>query len=309
MTTEINLSQLPSPDVVEQLNYEVILTEMVDDLKNLHENYNAILESDPAYKILEVAAYRELLIRQRINDAARSVMVAYAQGADLDNLATLIGVKRKIIQEADLKADPIKELILESDSVLRQRIILGPEGFSTAVPKGAYRFHALAASDKVKDVHVTGKEEEPGVVYVTVQSYDGDGTPDEETLNKVTETLNNEDIRPLTDKVIVQPVEPIHYKIEADITFYSGPDREVGLKEAIKRVTDYVKDHHYLGHDITESGILAALHAPGVQKVVAKVPENVKKILPDQVAYCNPGDPNNPEIPSDIKINVLGVDL
>ncbi|MDE1463363.1 baseplate assembly protein [Spartinivicinus poritis] len=306
MTTEINLSQLPSPDIVEQLDYEVILKEMVDDL---HKDYSAIVESDPAYKILEIAAYRELLIRLRINDAARSVMVAYARGADLDNLAALIGVERKVIQEADSKTEPPKKLILESDEILRQRIILGPEGFSTAGPKGAYRFHALAASDKVKDIHVTGKEDEPGTVYVTVQSYEGDGTPDEATLEKVTKVLNDEDIRPLTDKVVVQAVEPIHYKIEADITFYSGPDRQVVLQESEKRIKAFVKEHHYLGHDITESGILAALHVPGVQKVNLKTPVNGIKVEPNRVAYCNPGDPENPEVPSDITINVVGVDL
>ncbi|MCX4026617.1 baseplate J/gp47 family protein [Endozoicomonas sp. SM1973] len=306
MTTEINLSQLPSPNIVEQLDYEVILQEMVDDL---HKDYSAIVESDPAYKILEIAAYRELLIRLRINDAARSVMVAYARGADLDNLAALIGVERKVIQEADPKTEPPKKLILESDEILRQRIILGPEGFSTAGPKGAYRFHALAASDQVKDVHVTGKEDEPGTVYVTVQSYEGDGKPDEATLQKVTKVLNDEDIRPLTDKVVVKAVEPIQYKIEADITFYSGPDRQVVLHESEKRVKAYVKEHHYLGHDITESGILAALHVPGVQKVHLKTPANGIKVEPNRVAYCNPGDPENPEVPSDITINIVGVDL
>lgn len=310
MTTEINLSQLPAPDVVETLDYEAILHELLSDFQAIYTDYSALLESDPAYKLLEVAAYRELLIRQRINEAARSVMVAYASGADLDNLAALIGLKRKVIQEADPKSEPPKKRLLESDDVLRQRIILGPEGFSTAGPKGAYRFHALAASDKVKDVYVTGHEDEPGAVYVTVQSYDGDGTPDGDTLQSVEAVLNDEDIRPLTDKVIVKPVEPIHYNIEADITFYSGPDQQVVLKEAENRIKQYVKEHHYLGHDITESGILAALHVPGVQQVVLKSPDkaklNILKVEGNQVAYCHLG---SDEEPSNIKLNIIGTDL
>ncbi|MGI0119446.1 baseplate assembly protein [Zooshikella sp. RANM57] len=310
MTTEINLSQLPAPDIVETLNYEVILDELLSDFQAIYSDYSALLESDPVYKLLEVAAYRELTIRQRINEAARSVMVAYARGTDLDNLAALIGIKRKVIQEADLKSEPPKKQILESDDVLRQRIILGPEGFSTAGPKGAYRFHALAASDKVKDVYVTGHEDEAGTVYVTVQSYDGDGTPNQETLKRVEAILNDEDIRPLTDKVVVEPVTPIHYEIEADITFYSGPDQQVVLKEAENRIKQYVIEHHYLGHDITESGILAALHVPGVQQVILKSPDKIKfnqlKIKGNQVAYCNPGSNDDS---SNIKLNIIGTDL
>ncbi|NUV25651.1 hypothetical protein MS6204_04603 [Escherichia coli] len=42
------------------------------------------LESEPATKLLQENAYRELLLRQRINEAAQAVMVAYAMGGDLD---------------------------------------------------------------------------------------------------------------------------------------------------------------------------------------------------------------------------------
>ena len=48
--------------------------------------FTALVESDPAWTILEVAAYRELLLRQRINDASRAVMLAFATGADLEHL-------------------------------------------------------------------------------------------------------------------------------------------------------------------------------------------------------------------------------
>ncbi len=41
------------------------------------------LESEPATKLLQENAYRELLLRQRINEAAQAVMVAYAMGGDL----------------------------------------------------------------------------------------------------------------------------------------------------------------------------------------------------------------------------------
>lgn len=46
---------------------------------------------------------------------------------------------------------------IESDERLRQRIILAPESFSNAGSEGAYRFHALSASQDVIDVGIRGR--------------------------------------------------------------------------------------------------------------------------------------------------------
>ena len=84
--TVVNLSQLPAPNVVESLDFETILAEMIADLQGRDPTFTALVESDPAYKILEVCAYRELLMRQRVNESAKAIMLAYATGADLDQL-------------------------------------------------------------------------------------------------------------------------------------------------------------------------------------------------------------------------------
>lgn len=106
MTNTINLSLLPAPDVVQSLDYDTILSEMLADLRHRAPELTALVESDPAYKILQVAAYRELLLRQRVNDAGRSVMLAYAKGRDLDHLAALFGLQRQRIEEGDPHAIP-----------------------------------------------------------------------------------------------------------------------------------------------------------------------------------------------------------
>ena len=84
--TAIDLSNIPAPEVVETLDFSAILAAMVADLQARDPAFTALVESDPAWKILEVAAYRELLLRQRINDASRAVMLAFATGADLEHL-------------------------------------------------------------------------------------------------------------------------------------------------------------------------------------------------------------------------------
>jgi len=79
-----------TPDVIEQIDYESLLSALRADLQARLPTFNAWLESDPIMKLLEVAAYREMLLRQQFNDRARSVMLAYALGADLDHLGALL---------------------------------------------------------------------------------------------------------------------------------------------------------------------------------------------------------------------------
>jgi len=104
--TSIDLSKLSPPNVVEQLDYEVILSAMIADLIVRDPVFTALVESDPAYKILEVAAYRELLLRQRVNDAAKAVMLAFAGRADLDQIGANFNVARLIIDPGDPTAIP-----------------------------------------------------------------------------------------------------------------------------------------------------------------------------------------------------------
>jgi phage-related baseplate assembly protein len=256
--------------VVETIDYEVILAAMLADLQARDSAFDALVESDPAFKILEVCAYRETLLRQRVNDAAKAIMLAYATGADLDNLVALFGVER---------------LDGESDSALRLRGHIALEGYSTAGPIGSYTFHALSASAEVKDVDIFSPE--PGEVVVTVLSTVDDGTPSPELLTLVDATLNDETIRPLTDFVTVQAATLVEFTVDAELYLYGGPDAETVRDEAETRLLAYVEDHHRLGHDITLSGLFAALHVEGaVQRVELSLPVATLVVDHDEAAYC-----------------------
>lgn len=93
----IDLSQLPAPDVVQSVDYEATLAAMLADLRARDPAFDALVESDPAYKLLEVAAYYKTLTDQRVNDGARAVMPSSAIGADLDQIAARYGVERLVI--------------------------------------------------------------------------------------------------------------------------------------------------------------------------------------------------------------------
>ena len=94
----IDLSKLPAPKVIEDLDYEILLQNCLDDFLKRNSDYSTLLESDPVIILLQVFAYRELLLRNRINQAAKANMLAYASGSDLDNLAAFYSVKRENCQ-------------------------------------------------------------------------------------------------------------------------------------------------------------------------------------------------------------------
>jgi phage-related baseplate assembly protein len=284
--TAVDLSKLPVPDAVETIAFETIVAEMIADLQARDSTFTALLESDPAYKIIEVCAYREVLMRQRANEAVRAVMLAYAANTDLDQLAANYDLERLVITPADPDAIPPVEAVYESDDALRRRVQLSFEGFSTAGPEGAYIFHTLGADASVLDAAAYGPPETPGVVRVAVMSNVGSGTASGDLLDTVYAALSAEDVRPLTDMVVVESAEIIEYEIDATLTFYPGPDSAVVMGVAEDALAAYVEKNHRLGRDITLSGIYAALHQEGVQNVALTTPSASLVVTWNQAPYC-----------------------
>lgn len=282
--TAVDLSQLPPPAVVEVVDFETILAEMLADLQSRDPAFSALVESDPAYKILQVAAYRETLIRQRVNEAARGVMLAYAAGADLDQIAANYNVARLVLDPGDATAIPPVPATLEADDDLRRRVQLSFEGFSTAGPVGGYIFHALGADPGVLDVSVASPA--PGEVVVSVLGSAGDGTASAEVIAAVDAVLSSDDVRPLTDHVTVQSAEIIPFTVEATLTIFNGPDAGAVLAAAQAGLAGYLAANRRLGRDITRSGLFAALHRPGVQNVALSAPAADISVGPAQAAHC-----------------------
>jgi phage-related baseplate assembly protein len=275
--TAIDLSQIEAPSVVERLSFEEILAELARDLIARDPEYGALLESDPAVKILEVAAARELLLRQRVNDAARDVMLAYASGSDLDNLAALLGVKRLVVG-TDASGVPI----LEDDTRFLRRVQTAPEAYSSAGPAGAYVFWALTLAPSIVDASVV--QASPGSLIVTLLGAAADGMPSEEELDAVRDGLSAEDLRPLTDAVAVSPPVVRPYSIDADLWLLPGPDGEVVRSRAEAHVRALVAESRKLGRDVPRSAIIAALHRPGVSRVDLKAPAADVVVTPRELA-------------------------
>ncbi|MCM0001022.1 MAG: baseplate J/gp47 family protein [Erythrobacter sp.] len=275
-STAIDLSRLPAPDVIEALDFEAIYTRRRADFLARYPEFTAFVESDPAIKLLETGAYAELVLRQRINDAARSLLVAYALGSNLDHLAAVFGVVRQEITPAD----PVTgaAAVMESDEDLRRRVLLAPDSYSVAGPASAYVFHALSADADVLDASAISPR--PGEVTVSVLSRSGDGTASPELVATVRALLAGDEVRPLTDRVTVQSAELVAFDVMAQLTLYPGPDAQLILATATTALEQLLAANRRLGRNISRSAMVAALHVGGVQNV--NLVEPVADVLIEQ---------------------------
>jgi len=281
--TTVDLSRFDPPTIVEQLDFETIFQRKAARLRALLPSFDALVASDPTIKILQVAAYDELLLRQDFNERLQQRLVAYAIGSTLDHLGAGIGVARLVVTPANPVTGAVA--VYESDDSFRARIVLGPEGFSVAGPELAYVKHAKDASGLVLDASATSPA--PGEVLVSVLSSEGDGTASGDLLAKVTAIVTDDAIRPLGDFVTVQSATLRPFIVVARIWTFAGPDPALVLAAARTKLDRYLAASRRLGRDITMSGLYAALSAEGVQRVEISAP--TASIVCDltQAAQCN----------------------
>ncbi|MDU3932726.1 MAG: baseplate J/gp47 family protein [Serratia liquefaciens] len=282
----IDLSQLPSPQIIEALDFETILTDVkavmvaafpADQQASVAAALS--LESEPLNVIAQAMAYRELLLRRRINEGAAACMLSHAEGTDLDNLAANLDTERlTITQETDTT-----DAVMESDEALRLRAQSAFEGMSVAGPSAAYEYFARSASGKVADARATSPA--PAEVVIAILSTDGDGTASPELLAAVTTAVNDEEVRPLGDRVTVRSADIVDYLIDAELFLYPGPESEPIINAAMASLRTFLKDNDKkIGRDVARSAISASLHVQGVQRVVLRSPPADLQISDTQAA-------------------------
>ena len=287
MNTPIDFSRLPAPSVIEPLDFEQILAELRHDLLERDASLAEVLslESEPLVKLLQVVAYRELIMRQHHNDRVQRLLLAYADGDALDHIGvSYYFTERLVISQGDSNATPPIPPTLESDDDYRRRLLLAPDRFSTAGSQSAYIYHALGASGAIKDA--TAISPTATDVTVAVLTHHGDGTAQPELLAHVGNVLSADLIRPLTDHVTIVSAEVERFQVIAELTLRPGPDAEPVRQAANHAVAKLVEERHRLGTDIIRDAVLAALYVEGVERVTLIEPASDLPRSPLQAAYC-----------------------
>lgn len=150
------LKNLPYPDVIEELNFN----ELLESIKELFKSYLtdkeiALLESDNYSALLETLAYRELLLRARINSAVKSMLLPFAQGSDLDNIVAIYGIERLKGEKPTASIELELSVLRDSDTLIPAGTLLRSENEDIAyvketvtIKKGELKTIAVSVLDK-----------------------------------------------------------------------------------------------------------------------------------------------------------------
>ncbi|WP_029074413.1 baseplate J/gp47 family protein [Kaistia adipata] len=258
--TTIDLAAFPPPEAIATLDFEALLAAVMADAQARFDAAGIAydvgsLETDPVKIVAEAAAYRELLLRARINDAVRANLLAFARGADLDHLAAFYDAAR---------------LPDEGDDRFRLRTQLIIQGRSTGGTEPRYRAVALGASLRVADAAVYRDGTSPRI-QIAVIAADNNGVADAGLLALVAAAVNAPAVRMVNDTI--QVIAAVTDTIDVAARIWLLPDASASLVEALVPAlrTDWANEGG-LGFDLTREWLLSRLMKSGVQRVEIVTP-------------------------------------
>jgi len=266
------LASLPPPQVINEIDFEARLVDFKAILQTAFDDagiaYNvSALETDPAIILVEVAAYQDILIRQRVNEAIRANLLPFAKGADLDILSQFYDVTR---------------LFQESDALLRKRVVLAIQGRSTGGTVERYKSIALAADARVADVAVYTIDKNP-TVHVAIFASDNNGIADAPLLAAVDGSIQAPDKRMVNDIIVVASAAQFSIDVSANITLLPQADALL-IADLQSNLQNAWANELGLGRDVTRSWLIAQLQCVGVQKVELSAPLSDVEIPFNQAA-------------------------
>lgn len=228
----LDLSRLAPPALVDT-SYETILAQR---LASFEARCQALgvpwdaggTEFDPAVVLQQEDAYREILVRQAINDAARRRLVGYATGADLDWLAATfyadLGIRRMVVDPGDPTASPPVPATYESDERLTRRILLAPWAYVAAITPGGIVYRALAADVRVIDA-LPIKHGTADVECIVLVDDGGDADMRAEVLETVRRVLSGTGVKGMTMPVSVSHAVEVAAPVTVRLDVRTGPDK------------------------------------------------------------------------------------
>lgn len=282
----VDLKSLPDPAIVDTVEYLTIKQEIVEKFIELEPGYQLLLESDPVAKVLEVWAYREMILRQRINSAARANLLAKAAGSDLDQLGAFYNVGRMLVAVGDATANPPIPDTYEDDESFRYRIQTRIMGWANAGGVDHYRYWALSAHPDVLDVavyspnHLNGYNM-GGHVTVAVLGRSGNHVPTIDVLEAVRGSVTSPSVKMLTDIVSVESAIRTAITVSAKVVLLPRTPISVfqGLADRLQAAFDLKQR---IGWDVTKSWITAILQVDGIHSVDLVEPNSNVTIHPNE---------------------------
>ncbi|ASS56884.1 baseplate J/gp47 family protein [Rhizobium leguminosarum] len=213
MAVSLDISALPPPQIIEELDTEVIISRQNAYFQARWEAVRAanptlslpaydvsLLETDPPVIINEAESYRETLLRQRANEVIKAYMLPFSNGTDLDMLAAFYDVVR---------------LTGELDPRLRLRVVLAIQGRSTGGTAARYKSVAMGADVRIDDAIIYTVGRSP-LIHAAIFSTDPDGVAGPELLAIADAALQAPDVKMVNDTIVVGSAVRTVVNIAAD---------------------------------------------------------------------------------------------
>lgn len=311
----IEIDQLPAMEVLEVIDSENILNSRMDKFVELWRFYDPpagaqydvdLLEFDPIKITQESSTFFELLLRDRVNQAARSVTLAYAFGGDLEAIASRYpgGVPR---------------LPGETDDHYRMRVWLSPNTLSPHGVYEAYVFWALTAAPELRDVTATAKPGNPTVTITLMANgppvtvgIDGKSVtafpspvPTIAQIDAVRSYELKDSRKAMTDVLNIQPAKIVNVNYSVRYWLFPGWAADLLEKQLYTAAAALIEKQRWLGYSHVQAAMEAALKTSGVFNVIVDTPldtivdkntvvqvQSVKLIYAGRAGFEEPIEPN-----------------
>ncbi|WP_263143994.1 baseplate J/gp47 family protein [Pseudomonas alcaligenes] len=264
------MNTLPAPDIVEVLDFEQILAARKAALLALipAADRQAIadrlaLESEPLTKLLQESAYREMLLRARINDAARANLIIYATGLDLDHIGQLFGLPRQTG---------------EGDERYRQRLLLRIAAMAGNGTREHYIGVAMAVSPQVVAAAVL--QPLPGRVDVAL--WLAPGADAAALLAAAWAAFDAPGVRMLGVDLSVRLAIARPVNIAARLWREASAPTNL-VAQIAAAFPQQLATYAQLGRSVSRSWIISALHREGIARVELDLPADIT-VAADQYA-------------------------
>lgn len=239
------------------------------------------LRGNPVGFLQRVDAFREGLVRQRVNEAALATFLIFAQGADLDARAAEYNTLRAAG---------------ESDASLRLRALLAWENLSIGGSFGGYEYQARSVTPAdILDCAVYGYNDAPGVakgeVRIVLTGTGGQGIVPASILSRVSQRFTGaatRAVRKVNDwPISVAPAAIVPYAVDATLVIPQGADPATVLAAQQAAVMQYAGGRFRIGSFVDASSLSAALvgsNSNAVRAAILRAP------------FAGPVDLSNPPI-------------
>ncbi len=262
------LSQLPAPAAIEETDFEGIfarkkaaLTALCPESIRETVAQTLELESEPLTIDLQQQAYQELLVRNRINEAVKANLLAYAQGSDLRPHRRPI---RTFTQNHPCRR-PRREPAGCRRIRNRRRIPRPRPSPSRKIRRrAAHRIRSPRHRRTPKITHARAVRRAAGTVKVYIKTQSG--TPDETILTAAREYLPAETRRPLCDNVQVTAAQPKDAAVEYSAEYHPAANIQAERQTACEALDNLWRQNAHIGASVALSKIIGALDTPGVKK-------------------------------------------